>query len=406
MHSPLRTSRQTRRAPRLASMLSILAAALFFAGFALFASRPEITADSVSAQGGTPPGTWRLYGHDNSLSSIIQIDTATGLASLVGRTGYSTSASGMATSRAHVIGAPGSVIPAGAHFGLLSDVDIRRDRVVAVDTITGAATSLSVADRSFSGRGVGFGPDGATFFVADTSGSLWTVEVRSGYTTEIGRLREDDGTRHTIDNLEFDPDSGFFIAISNGPPVQVVRVDPASGAIEPIAPIDDISVCTISRAPGPVAGPGGIIWPAGTWFTIDSRTSQLATFEFDVTAGTANVGTIIGPLGPESSGTVCGTAFAEPRAVIPSPMPTPSPSQTPPPSSECVCDIVRDRVPAAVIADALANPNQYYGWGVLLDPGKPAGPGNPVRECLSLINLNIDYHPLWNRPIWRVGCAR
>jgi Tol biopolymer transport system component len=96
--------------------------------------------------------------------------------------------------------------------------------------------------------------------------------------------------------------------------------------------------------------------------------------------------------------------------VTPSPTPPPSPTPlpptaTPPPGQAgCVCDIVWQRVPRAVIDDALAHPERYHGWRYLLDPGKPPGPMNPPRECLTLMNVNIDYHPIWNSPEWRVGC--
>ncbi len=86
------------------------------------------------------------------------------------------------------------------------------------------------------------------------------------------------------------------------------------------------------------------------------------------------------------------------------PPPPPTPSPPPPVSAHCVCDVVRRLVPPAVIADALANPEKYRGWQELLDPGKPAGPMNPPRECLEMQHLALDYHPLWNPPIWRIGC--
>jgi Mg-chelatase subunit ChlD len=86
------------------------------------------------------------------------------------------------------------------------------------------------------------------------------------------------------------------------------------------------------------------------------------------------------------------------------PIPTVQVIDAPPQRAGCVCRIVYDRVPQHVIDDALAHPERYYGWQYLLDPGKPAGPMNPPRECLTLMNVNIDYHPLWNTPEWRVGC--
>ena len=77
---------------------------------------------------------------------------------------------------------------------------------------------------------------------------------------------------------------------------------------------------------------------------------------------------------------------------------------TPPGASACVCSWLRGRVPDAVIAHALANPEGYYGWRQPRNPGLPPGPANPLRECLSLENRGVAYHPVYNRPIWRVGC--
>ncbi|RIL08748.1 hypothetical protein DCC79_13015 [bacterium] len=70
----------------------------------------------------------------------------------------------------------------------------------------------------------------------------------------------------------------------------------------------------------------------------------------------------------------------------------------------CVCRDALRGVPEAVIADALARPDRYHGWRYLLDPNKPPSPANPPRECLSIMNRNIPYHPLWNTVEWHVGC--
>ncbi|MEO8084372.1 MAG: hypothetical protein ABI780_11160 [Ardenticatenales bacterium] len=91
------------------------------------------------------------------------------------------------------------------------------------------------------------------------------------------------------------------------------------------------------------------------------------------------------------------TATATASAVPPTPGPTRA-------ASTCVCRIVQTRAPAVVIQAALANPDRYYGWRYLLDPNKPEGPTNPRRECLSLRNEQLDFHPVFNGPIWRVGC--
>lgn len=109
--------------------------------------------------------------------------------------------------------------------------------------------------------------------------------------------------------------------------------------------------------------------------------------------------------------------FPVPEVVVVAPTPTPRPTWTPIPTRtpkpaptatptypHCVCKIVLDRVPGVVVADALANPDRYYGWRYPLDEGKPASPANPPRECLSLMNASMPYHLIWNKPIWRVGC--
>lgn len=73
--------------------------------------------------------------------------------------------------------------------------------------------------------------------------------------------------------------------------------------------------------------------------------------------------------------------------------------------AQCVCRIVRDRVPPDVVEHALANPTRVFGWRVLLDPGKPDQPPNPRRACLDLQNRGIAYHPLFNGVLWRAGCT-
>jgi hypothetical protein len=90
---------------------------------------------------------------------------------------------------------------------------------------------------------------------------------------------------------------------------------------------------------------------------------------------------------------------------------TPTPTATVTPTSgptpvvpSCVCPRLGRRVPQVVILAALANPQRYNGWLQPLDPGKPPGPTNPLRECLDVRNPGSPYHPLFNGVYWRVGC--
>ncbi len=75
------------------------------------------------------------------------------------------------------------------------------------------------------------------------------------------------------------------------------------------------------------------------------------------------------------------TATVEPTATrTSSPTPTAAPTQL----AYCVCDVVRKRAPPVVIADALANPERYYGWRYPPDQGKTPRPNTPplrVRSC-------------------------
>jgi ligand-binding sensor domain-containing protein len=98
--------------------------------------------------------------------------------------------------------------------------------------------------------------------------------------------------------------------------------------------------------------------------------------------------------------TIAGISEFRPDRV-PAPEPTPTVEPEPGP---CVCGIVQDRVPRAAIDAAVANPASVGGWQVPLDPGKPAGPFNPRRECLSLSRSSVPYHPLYNGLEWHAGC--
>lgn len=110
---------------------------------------------------------------------------------------------------------------------------------------------------------------------------------------------------------------------------------------------------------------------------------------------------------PESPPSVTPRATATATATTtPTAAPPPSATATaaPTPPSMCVCEDTRRKVPPAVIAAALAHPEQYYGWRYRLDPNKPAGPTNPERTCLTVRNVHQRYHPIFNTPVWRVGC--
>lgn len=71
---------------------------------------------------------------------------------------------------------------------------------------------------------------------------------------------------------------------------------------------------------------------------------------------------------------------------------------------DCLCTVARRRLPAAVLAAAVSNPDSVYGWNLPLDPNKPVSPINPRRRCLALLDEGEPYHYLGNPPTWKAGC--
>jgi Mg-chelatase subunit ChlD len=152
-----------------------------------------------------------------------------------------------------------------------------------------------------------------------------------------------------------------------------------AGSAAPIAPAYDAASRTLSWALADVIVPGlGLSYQvrpteAGTWPTNVSA-------KLDYVDRYGNAGTLVFPV---------------PTVRVLAPKPA---------AATCVCRYIQRHAPRQVIEDAVANPQRYEGWMQPLDPGKPASIANPPRECLTLMNVNVEYHPIWNPPTWRVGC--
>jgi hypothetical protein len=377
-----------------------------------------------------------MFGHDNASSTTVKISTVNGLAIPLGATGFASGASGYASSRTDVVAAGGVVYQKGTIFGLLRDETFNKDYIVAVRNETGVATKLVETDVGIGGRGVGFGEDGKTFYVMVPPGELITIGIADGAITTIGEVRDTSGTQYSGVSLEWEPQSKTFLAFAGPDTRTLISIDPSTARATVLGQLDNFGACTVTRAPGPMAGPGGSVFAEGTLFAINSQTNDLHAITVDMAAGTITNNQVVGGLGPNAT-SVCGTAFAlaelptETPTNTPSITPTFTPSSTPTPAMShtprptwtltptrtpkpypsqtptyphCVCKVVYDRVPAVVISDALANPERFYGWRYPLDQGKPPSPGNPLRECLSLANVSMPYHFMWNKPTWRVGC--
>lgn len=86
----------------------------------------------------------------------------------------------------------------------------------------------------------------------------------------------------------------------------------------------------------------------------------------------------------------------------------PQPTVTPAPTldtSPYVCESIKSAVPAAVINDAVAHPDQVSGYGETCNPNVPPSFRNQVRRYLGLENPGIPYHPLFNTVVWKCGCG-
>lgn len=384
---------------------------------------------------------WVLFGHDNTSATTVIISTVNGLARPVGPLGFVSTSSGLAEARAPVPTTGGVVYPVGSIFGLLRDATFDKDYLVAIKNETGIGTKVVELDFAVGGRGIAFGADGKTLYAMVSSGELYTIGTTDGAITLVGEVTDSEGNRYSGVSLEWDPIAGSFLAFAGSGSRTLIRIDPSDAHATVIGTLGNFGACTLARAPGPVEGPAGRVFATGTLLTINSSTNDLHAVILNAAGNAIQENLIIGGLGPNATN-VCGTAFAlpelpTPTATLPAypppypppvtPTPsatasmTPTASATPKPGTTptvtktptatktpavptCICRVVQQRVPAVVIFDALANPDRYYGWQYPLDQGKPRGPNNPPRECLSLMNVGIPYHPMWNKPIWRVGC--
>lgn len=76
-----------------------------------------------------------------------------------------------------------------------------------------------------------------------------------------------------------------------------------------------------------------------------------------------------------------------------------------PPDAPRACPQLVGRVPTVVIDAALANPDKVDGWKRRQNPSLPADPYmNPAAVSLTLRNMGVPWHPLFNGLMYRTGC--
>jgi hypothetical protein len=109
-------------------------------------------------------------------------------------------------------------------------------------------------------------------------------------------------------------------------------------------------------------------------------------------------------------GLTCGTVVTPttgptlPPGVTATPRPTNTPGTGPGPVTPEMCPGLDKLVPQAVIANALANPEDVYGWDQLCTPSQPPSPWNVMRSRLSMQVPGKPYHPLFNSVVYKCGC--
>jgi len=253
---------------------------------------------SVQIGYGDPASTtFRLLGHDNINHEIITINTETGQAILLGATGFSSGGSGLATSKVSQDTAIGTQ-PANTHFGVFRDNDDGKDYVVIVNPVTGESTKVVEVDMGTASVGVAFF-DGEFYITNGATESLFTVDLVSGLKVFKGFFKDVDtleGVKN-VNNLQLDPETGKFLAIGVSSPRSLYSIDPSTAASTKIAELSPpiLTACALARAPD-----------TGEWFSISKTISALLKIDID----TGEV-TVVGNLGPASSGNVCGTTFTE-----------------------------------------------------------------------------------------------
>lgn len=98
----------------------------------------------------------------------------------------------------------------------------------------------------------------------------------------------------------------------------------------------------------------------------------------------------------------CATPL--PSGATPVPRPTPTPGGGASSATYRVCPRMSTRIPAAIQAQALAEPWSIAGYGRLLNPNKPYHPlWNTYRSSLMLRNPNVPYS-ICNTAVWKAGC--
>jgi streptogramin lyase len=234
---------------RLAGAL-VLTGALAVPGLCRGAMPHEGGASSGSA---LAPGC-RYYGIDTDNDKLVRIDTATGALTEVGPLGIDAATAGAdfdANGRLWAFSADGT--------------NPNQAFVYTVDLATGAAQVRHVLDVSVGGGGVGleFGPDGQLYWIAGGNRELRRIDLQTGVVTKVLDL-----AFSSVALAMRDGDAAFFTIDAER--AFLIRLDPVTGATTDVGP----------TAPGIVSL---AISNAGELFGLDGDT----LYRIDVATGNA-----------------------------------------------------------------------------------------------------------------------
>ena len=218
--------------------------------------------------------------------TIVAIDPLSGKATKIGKTGQNTLLTGLATAHEGATGPDDSFYPAGTHFGLWRDQK-GSDWVVRLDLTTGQTDKIVRTSRRFSGRGIAFGP-GGKLFVIDSRRRLSWIDLTNGAVHDIG------GTGYRSVSLEYNPSDGYLYAISRNN--SLLRIDPANAHASLVGEraglLGEGNYCTLVRT------------PEDNWYSVNTKTGELVQID----AASGQILAVVGALGKQSSGKICGMA--------------------------------------------------------------------------------------------------
>jgi hypothetical protein len=151
---------------------------------------------------------------------------------------------------------------------------------------------------------------------------------------------------------------------------------------------------------------------AGLQHIFDGRGALAVSGPLEFVVSGAGSGPLVNPLQSEqrmadmfvSKINLTNLPTLVPSTETPTPTASSTPAPTPTRTGAHACDMLEGRVPPALIAFALANPETVLGWNQQCFRNRPPGPWNPRRQHLSLRDVGKPFHAMFNPLVFKCGC--